>query len=442
MLARSVVLNLIGKAVALALGFAASVVLARAIGPANRGLLGLMVSASELTLAVVGVGLASAVLYLASSRPAAARKLLGNSLLYAAAVGLVLLPIFVVVRAPLADLVAHGSGGRTWLLVAAFVPLLLVDATFQSLMLARLRFGLYNACLVGARAGYLLGVVVLVLLGGLGVTGGLLALMIGSLTMTVCAALALGTGGVPSLDRPLFRRMLGYGARVQVGTIFQIAFFRLDVVILQSFVTLKEVGHYVVAAAVAELVVQLSTAFQLSLFPLTSHADVPDAERAMTTANAVRNHGILAAAATAANVLAGPLLILFAYGPAFDASVAPMLILLPGMWFVGTGMVIAADLRGRGRPGTASLLGGATLVVVVALDLALIPPLGTIGAALASLLAYAAFGIGSVRVLSRLASIPVRRLVVPTRADLGFYLGLPSNALARLRAPERTLRTP
>ena len=432
-LARSVIFNLAGKAGTLILGFTASVVLARSIGPANRGLLGIMVSTSELTLALAGLGLGAAVLYFASRDPSLEQRLFGNGLLYAGVLAAVLLVVAAFAHGPIADLIAHGRSGEKWLLVAAYAPVLLVDVTVQALLLARLRFGVYNVFLVVARAAYLLGVLVLVAWCGLGVTGGLIALIGGSLTMIACGVGVLRGSAVPTPDARLFRAMARYGARVQVGTLFQAIFFRFDVVLLQFFVSLKEVGQYVVAASLAELIVQLALAFQLSVGPLTAHSEHSD-EQAATTASAVRHHGILSVVATLANVLVGPLAILFVYGPDFHDALAPMLILLPGMWFVGTGLVVAGDLRGRGRPGTASALGGATVVLVVALDLTLIPPLGIQGAALASLFAYAVFGVASLRTLARVAEIPLRHLVVPTRADFALYRNAPGAAFAWLRS--------
>jgi O-antigen/teichoic acid export membrane protein len=114
-------------------------------------------------------------------------------------------------------------------------------------------------------------------------------------------------------------------------------------------------------------------------------------------------------------------LVLYVFGPDYRDALAPMFILLPGMIFLGTGMVIAGDLQGRGRPGVSSLLALMAAVVTVGLDIALIPPLGVIGAAAASLIAYVLFGLGSVAALSRLEGLPLRRLLVPGRSDFRAY---------------------
>src|SRR5205085_6397878 len=117
---------------------------------------------------------------------------------------------------------------------------------------------------------------------------------------------------------------------------FQIANYRFDVFILQIYRPLTAVGYYVVAQVVAELTTVIASAFQTSLLPLISHYGSEDAR---TTVASLRHHSLLAFAATLANVGFGSVIILLGYGPAFRPALVPMLIILPGIWFLGTGQV-------------------------------------------------------------------------------------------------------
>jgi O-antigen/teichoic acid export membrane protein len=78
------------------------------------------------------------------------------------------------------------------------------------------------------------------------------------------------------------------------------------------------------------------------------------------------------------------------YGPDFGDAVTPARIILAGLVFEGVAAVITAFLYGAGRPGLNSIAMGVGLVATVALDLALIPPFGATGAAVASATAYTA----------------------------------------------------
>jgi O-antigen/teichoic acid export membrane protein len=209
--------------------------------------------------------------------------------------------------------------------------------------------------------------------------------------------------------------------------------YRLDLLVLSLFASLTSVGHYAVAQTLAELVAYLGIAFQISVLPILAGSDGDD--RAETSTAAVRHHGVLAFALVLANAVFAPLVLLFGYGSAFRPALVPLLILLPGMWFMGTASLVVGDLRGRGRPGVASALQAATAVVTIALDFALIPRFGVAGAATASTLSYTSFGILSLVVLSRIAGVSVRSLAMPTRADLAAYARVARTLAARLRRP-------
>lgn len=437
MLARSVTLNVAGQVGSLIVGFAGSVLIARWLGPSDRGLLGAMVSVVGLAMALGAMGLPFAILYYASRADPPAGPLLGNSFAYGALLAIVVVPAFWLLSGPIADMFGRGRGGETWALVGALVPLTFLDWTTHNQLLGGLRFGLFNILSILAKVVGLIVTIVLVGVIGLGVAGGLLAVAAGSLVFIVGALRVILAAARPRWDRTLMRSMLHYGRRVQIGSIFQIANARLDVLILQFYRPLSEVGYYVIAQTIAELVILLGRAFQSSVLPLVAHYEGEE-RQALTTAASLRHHGMLAAGATVANAAIGSLLVLHAYGPAFHAALLPMFILLPGMWFLSTGTVVAGDLRGRGRPGTSSALAGSAVVVTVVLDLALIPILGVPGAALASLVAYAVFGSSSLVVLSRLSAIPLRSLLVPTRADLARYAPAARRVLARL--PRRKAR--
>jgi O-antigen/teichoic acid export membrane protein len=438
LLARGVALGIAGQAGSMLLGFLSSVALARFLGPADRGLLGLMTTAFGVALAVTGLGVPLAVVYFASRKDGDHGALLGNSVIQALVLAVVLVPLALALHKPIANLVGHGHGGRTWALAAAMVPITFLDWTTHGQLQGMLMFGRFNALLVLSK--FVSVVAVLALVGALefGVGGGLLATAAGSLVMISGSLGPILRRARPRIDLTVWARTVRYGLRVQVGALFQLVNYRLDVLIVQGFRSLNQVGYYVIAETIAELVLTLALVFQSNVLPLVSHYEGDERARSSTVLS-VRHYGILGLAAILGNAVFGPLLILVAYGPRFSRAVAPMLIMLPGIWFLGLGIVIQGNLAARNRPGLSSFLAGGSAVLTVGLDFALIPPLGIDGAALASVGAYTSFGIASLFALHQASSIPVRELIVPTRSDLASYRSLPGRLRARLRktnAPE------
>jgi O-antigen/teichoic acid export membrane protein len=437
MLARSVTTNVLGSVASLALGFVGSALVARWLGPEARGLLALMQAMSLAALTLTGMGIPMAVMYHASRATASSRRLLGTSLGYAAGLAVVLIPAAVVFNGPLSRTFSHGHGGVVWVLSAALVPITFLDWTFHNQLLGWLRFGRVNVLSVLGKAVSVALIIALVGFGGGSVSAALIALGASSVVMIVGCLPPLLEEGKPRFDRRVLRLLTRYGVRVQLNTIFQNLNYRLDVIILQFFRPLSDVGYYVVAQIIAELVIVLASSFQSSVIPLIAGSEGRSRDR--TTILAIRHHGILAAAACILNAGFGTLLILFGYGSAYKPAIVPMLILLPGIWWLGTGSVVTSDLRGRGRPGLSSIVSGVAVIVTIGLDLALIPPYGIYGAAIASVCAYVVHGALSLYVLSRVSQIPVRTLVVPERSDLAAYRTAWTQIIDRLRRRPSTV---
>ncbi|HEY4413965.1 MAG TPA: oligosaccharide flippase family protein, partial [Gaiellaceae bacterium] len=353
-LKRSVALNLLGGMSSLAIGFATSVLLANWLGTADRGLLAIMITVGTVGVAVAGLGLPMAVMYFASREDADGPAILGSTLLYGLALAAVFVPGVWLLRHPLARLLAGGHGGAAWVLVGVAVPLIFLDWTTHNQLLGRLRFGRYNALVVLSKVATLVVAVVLLWVLDLGVTGGVVAALAASVVMIGGSLPAILADGRPRLDGALFRRLASYGGRVQVGALLQLLNYRVDVLVLGLFVPLADVGYYFVAALFAELVVTIANAFQSSVLPLVSHYEGRD-EQTRTTIAAIRHHTILALFATAANAIFSPLVILVALSHGYRPAILPFFILLPGMVLLGAGTVVTGDLRGRGRPGLASV---------------------------------------------------------------------------------------
>jgi O-antigen/teichoic acid export membrane protein len=438
-LARFVTWNVSGNAASLLIGFIASIALARWLGPSNRGLLALMLSVATLALVLTAIGMPVAVVYFASRRERDGPAILGNCLAHAAVLAAVLVPAALIFNKPLSEALGHGHGGRTWALAAALVPITFLDWTTHSQLQGTLRFGRFNVLLVLQRISYAVGVLILLGVLKLGVAAGLLATAIGSIVMIAGSLPPILKLGRPRLDRALMRRMMAYGGRAQIGSILQQTNARLDVIILQFFRPLSQVGYYVVAQTVAELLIQIADAFQWSNMALVSREDRED-EQAERSTTAIRHHALISGVAALGNAIFGPVLIWFAYGPRFHDAIVPMLILLPGVWLLGIGFVVQGDLGGRGRPGMSSAMAGVSAAVTVVLDLALIPAFGVDGAAVASVCAYATFGVGSLIALHRVSGVSVRELAVPTRADLHAYARFITRAAGALRSRRRSHR--
>ena len=158
--------------VTLAIGYVASIVLARSLGPSGRGLVAVIQSDVVLVVALAGLGTPTAITYFASRRERLQPALSGFALVYAG--GLATLAALGVLFAGgwLADNQGEGFDPRLWWLGAALVPLMYYEYFVASLLNARRAYRLQNILNILGRVGTLAATLLLVTGLGWGVAGG------------------------------------------------------------------------------------------------------------------------------------------------------------------------------------------------------------------------------------------------------------------------------
>jgi O-antigen/teichoic acid export membrane protein len=110
-------------------------------------------------------------------------------------------------------------------------------------------------------------------------------------------------------------------------------------------------------------------------------------------------------------------LIGFVYGRAFDDAASLLRWLLPGIVALSAARPLSTLLLRDGRPLLLSALGLLTLIANVGLNLVLLPSIGTVGASVASSIAYVALLVAYVGVTRRTGIVGWRELV-PRPGDL------------------------
>jgi O-antigen/teichoic acid export membrane protein len=176
------------------------------------------------------------------------------------------------------------------------------------------------------------------------------------------------------------RTILSYGLRIWVGALSGILLVRLDQVLITPLSGVAELGLYAVAVNVADVILIANSAVRDVTFSSESTKATP--RRLYKSARVSLLASLLIGAATALTV---PAWLPVIFGADF-ADAVPVTELLILAAVVGVpGSIAGAGLSARGRPGlrSASLL--IACLVNIAAVLLLVPSLGAMGAALATL---------------------------------------------------------
>ncbi|HEX6308366.1 MAG TPA: polysaccharide biosynthesis C-terminal domain-containing protein [Longimicrobiales bacterium] len=375
------------RVVLVALGIAASVLTARALGPAGLGALTVMLTLGTLAVQFINLGLPSALSWQVAADRSRLPQLLGASLLWgtgvgtACACGLYLFFQAVPSLSPIAS---------TTLLAAAlaWIPLGLLLLLLLGLLLGLDRLSEYNAAPVIQAAVGLAVVLALFRAGRTDVQAFYLASFV-PLAATCCALavwLHHRASRVALPSRALLRQAAGYSLRAWLSLFFSFTVLKFDLLMIARMLGETDAGLYAIAASAGEFVVLPFAALGTVVFPAVAGSAVqwPFVRRVTIKAALA-----LLPALVLAPFLAEPLVVLV-FGTAYAAAVPALLWLLPGVYLLGINTVLMHYFAGIGMPRVAVISPALATALNVALNLILLPRLGIAGAAIGSTAAYGA----------------------------------------------------
>lgn len=393
-----VLLMVAAKLCVLILGAAATVIVARSLGPAGRGSLASTYALMTLLAQLGTFGIASANPYFAAREPHLRARIAGNSLWLAGVLG----PLMAAVGIAVKILAPGALGDISWpaLSVGMFaVPIMLSSLFLQSILLAEGRTVLYNGVDVGAA---LLTVVLLGTVLPLAGGGVLLALslLVGPQVLALLVYLAALRRHGPllrPLDSVLARRMIGYGGRAYLNTLLAYLLIRIDLLLVNGIQGARAAGQYSIAVALADALYLLPASVAINLFARVARGTA-DRELSLSVFHLVAVVYLVICAIAAP--LAGPAITLL-FGHAYQPAIALFLWLLPGVYCLGLLNVIAYYFAARGMPREVILVWIPGLAINLGLDITLLPHHGTYIASIASTVAYAIVLVLHLRMFAR-----------------------------------------
>ena len=420
---------LIARAIGLVVTFLGSVALARALGPDGRGAQGFFVAMVVLLVTVGGLSLPTGDYILATrgvaSRPSLASNATWHAIVVGVLAGAAILVLQLVVNVLPPSLVAV----PLWpvavaIAVAGFAfnahQVQLGLASGRALLGAFLSFGIYTVAAIGYIA---------ILLAGLGLAAAVWMVVLAPWLTAVAVAIALPDWRSTSIHAPdarLGARAARVGLRFYPGELAAMLLQRIDVVLLGVLVPASTVGIYVVAYQTAEPILVVASAAQATILAL-GHSEA-NGDEEPPVFKLLRETLILGAALCGIAALLAPLAIPFVYGSEFSGSVGPFLVLLPAVLVLAVGRIAAADLTRRNRLEDTVAASVVALIANVSLNLLLIPTLGAMGAAFASLVSYTCLAVVAIAFLRRATGAPWS-MFIPRPTDVA--------ALARAWDPRR-----
>lgn len=405
------------------LGLVLSIFLARTLGPEGNGLYALALLLPTTMAQLLNLGVAPAnVYYVGRGDVRLARALRSTTRLgfILGAIGLVIAPLVVYFRG---EQWFPGVPPELMLLAFAAFPIGLFQAYFVTLLTAVKDFRRFNRTLAIMPFVTLVLAVLFILPLGLGVAGAVLAYLIGQAAGTVMSRISLSRHLDPARDREesgswweYGRRAIQYGWRAHLSNMLSYVNYRVDVFLVNIFLSPALVGVYFVAVQVAERLWLPSKVLSTVLLPQMAEMHAKEDTRELTPLMSRLVLWGTTLICLAVAVLAAPVIRLL-FGEAYMGAIAPLLWLLPGIALAGGARIVANDFAARGRPEWNSMLAGGVLVINVIANVLLIPLYGISGAAIATTISYGFDMIAKTAIYARTSGTPWHAQVVPRRED-------------------------
>lgn len=398
-----------------AVGFVASIMIARAVGPTGRGLYAYPVALLGLVIALAHLGLEFAQVHLAARGKdlrhmwacATAFSVVAGAVGWIGVVGVVLIDPRVADGLPL-----------SWIAIPmGLVPLLLMSLYWANLLQLD---GRLVAATWASWFGVVLQAVAIAVLFFTRELTPFRVLLLQWLTngsAWFLLLLACRRAGLVNLriDPALLRRSLAFGVKTYVAQIFFYLVLRVDQILVAHYAGYRQLGLYALATTVAELLWLLTDPLASALIPHVVRARVGD-DRRLTFSTARLSLCISMTAAIGGWFLV-PLVVPAVYGRGFVGAVPALRLLLPGVVALATARPMGAVLVKEGRMLITSLLSLGALGLNVVLNLALLPRIGIRGASIASSVCYAALAL-SYLAISRRRGVAGWRDLIPRNSDL------------------------
>ena len=406
-------------------GFVTSIILARVLGPTDRGIYALIILIPT-ALGMLGtLGIEIANVYFSANRRYELSDIISNSLISSIGLGLLIVLLFWAVFNSNAFqeflIVRNITSFYLWIAVLT-VPIVLLRGFLNTILLGREEIFKFNTINISQRIVQLGLIVILLIVLAQGVFGAVLAYVITSIAVTLLATIFIKNLAKInlSINFGLLKESLRYGGKGYVGNVAQFLNYRLDMFLVAYFLDIAAVGYYAIAVGIAEKLWMIPGSIGTMLFPRVSAMNKTQGNQ--LTPKVSRHTLFIVSILSIVLLILANRLIPFFFGTDFLPSIKPLMILLPGVVALSLAKVLTSDLAGRGKPEFGTLASSVSLAVNIPLNLFLIPRWDIAGASFASTVAYGLTALVVVIAFIRLSKTPWGDLLLIKRSDLKAYL--------------------
>lgn len=426
---KDIILTILTKGITLLGSFLMSIMLARLLGPAGKGLVASLFVMPHLLTGLADLGIRQSAAYEIGRKQYSPQEVFSSSLILWLISSILSISILIGYYAFFTE---ELFSVELMTVAIIFLPVKILDTYYYGIHQGLQQIETINTRHILAFLGRFIWIVIFVWLINGEELGAASAMLVSSIVIGLYSffktkdILSFSFKYVSKLPYKLLKKGIVYALALFILYLN----YRIDILLLTPYVSSGDIGIYSTGSSLAELIWQLPSAIAIVLF--ASSANKGDDEAAVK--ESIRILRVSLFIVTISAVVFASIsrwVVPFLYGNAFIESSTIINLLLPGVVMIIIVQILHATMSGRGYP----LMGFSALVVAIALNiilnLVIIPKYGINGAAVASTISYTVGGIGFSFVFSNKMSIPLNDFLIIKREDFKYLYTKVSQLVGR-----------
>lgn len=399
----------VSKVLMILFGLTTSIIVARVLGPENNGVIAALLVYHSLFMSFGSLGIRQSTTYFLGKKfftEDQIKTAITHIWLFTTVISIVV--CFVLMR------YFSKSGENMWHVVLALspIPFTLFNTYNSGLYLGKNELSFFNKINWIPTLVILVVTSILVLWLSLGITGYLIALIIGPLFISSILLFKNKFINTFSFNYnwSIIKNMLSLGLVYALTLLIINLNYKIDVILLDNMSSAFETGIYSVGVRITEYLWQIPMLLSTVIFA-RSAVSKDDRAFSLKVAQLLRLSFVAIGLAGFVLFLLSKFIINLMYGEAYTGSVMVLNNLLPGVLMLTIFKVINMDLAGKGKPWLSLKAMIPALIINLILNIILIPNYGAVGAAISSSISYTVASVLFIFLYSKEIKIPVLVLI-------------------------------
>ncbi|WP_158960388.1 oligosaccharide flippase family protein [Myroides fluvii] len=409
----------VSKLLIILCGLISTIVIARYLGPINNGIIATIAVYPSLFMSFGSLGVSQSVTYLLGQEIYSEKKIKEAVIQIWCFTSILSLVICYFLIKEFTSI----DSKELWILLGILpIPFTLFNVYNSGIYLGKNRIKEYNRVSWLPSFITLLSNFVLVYFMELGVTGVLISLIIGPLTMSLILIFYNGFLDSFSLriDKKILSQMLSLGLIYALSLLLINLNYKVDVILLDKLSTQEEIGLYSKGVVIAEYLWQIPMLFSTIVFARSAVAK-DGRSFSMKVAMLLRLSFLSIGIFSLVLYFLSNEITSILFGEEFYRSGDVLKSLLPGVLILTVFKVMNMDLAGKGKPWIAIYAMLPALIINVIFNYILIGEYGAKGSAIASTISYSTAGIMFLFFYSKTVKIPIKEIIRPRKQDFMYF---------------------